>query len=88
MFMAYEGANAFFAFLDSQNTMDTTAWVRGFEQFRWKTVYGHEGRWVGKPIFGVNRFFIDTLWTSEWKDGKVQNTQVIEKFPWEWFEEK
>ncbi len=88
LFMVHDGANALFEFLNTQNTMDTTAWLQGFEKHRWKSVYGRENRWVGKPIFGVNRFMIDSLWVSEWKDGKIQNTQVVEKFPWEWFEAK
>ena len=88
MFIVYDGANALFEFLNTQSTMDTTAWVQGFEKYRWKNIYGHEGRWVGKPMFGINRFVVDSLWVSEWKDGKVQNTQVAEKFPWELFETK
>jgi ABC-type branched-subunit amino acid transport system substrate-binding protein len=88
MFMVYDGASAVFEFLNTQSTMDTTTWVRGLEKFQWKSVYGQERRWVGKPILGVDRFFIDSLWVSEWKDGVVQNTQEVEKFPWEWFESR
>jgi hypothetical protein len=65
--------------------MDTTAWIQGFEKYRWKGLFGHDEGWVGKPIFGIDRFLIDSLWVSEWKDGKVQNTQVAEKFPWQQF---
>ena len=53
MFIVYDGANALFEFLNTQSTMDTTAWVQGFEKYRWKNIYGHEGRWVGNRCSGL-----------------------------------
>jgi branched-chain amino acid transport system substrate-binding protein len=85
---AYNGTKAFFEFLNGQKTMDSAAWVQGFEKYRWKGIFGHEEFWVGKPVFGINRFLIDSLWVAEWKGGKLANTQVVEKFPYEWFESK
>jgi branched-chain amino acid transport system substrate-binding protein len=81
----YNATKAFFEFLDGQKSMDLAAWVQGFEKYRWNGVYGHEEHWVGKPFFGINRFLIHSLWVSEWQDGKVANTQVVENFPYEWF---
>ena len=84
----YNGTKAFFEFLDGQKSMDPAAWVQGFEKYRWNGIYGHEEHWVGKPFFGTNRFLIHSLWVSEWKDGKVADTQAIDNFPYEWFEGK
>lgn len=88
MSWVYDGTTAFLNFLDTQQTMDTATWVQGFEKYRWKNVFGAEGRWLGKPIFGVNRFTIACTWVSEWKDGKLQNMQAPQNYPWELFESK
>jgi len=42
---AYNPAKAFFEFLNGQNTMDTTAWMEGFANYRWTGIWG-ESRWV------------------------------------------
>jgi len=84
---AYNAAKGFFEFLDTQKTMDTAAWAHEFEKYRWKGIFGHEEYWVGKPIFGINRFLINSLWVSEWTDGRL-NTEKVEKFPYELFVSK
>lgn len=84
----YDGATAFFNFLGTQKNMDTAAWMQGFEKYRWKNVFGIEGRWIGKPVFGNNRFMIATTWVSEWKDGKLSNMQAPADFPWQVFESR
>jgi ABC-type branched-subunit amino acid transport system substrate-binding protein len=68
----YNGVKAFFEFLNTQDTMDSTAWIQGFEKYRWQSIFGYEGYWIGKPVFGINRFLINSLWVSEWKDGKLE----------------
>jgi len=35
--------------------MDTTKWMEGFANYRWKGLYGKEAAWIGKPMFGINR---------------------------------
>ena len=83
----YNGVSAFFQFLDGQPTMDTTEWVKGFEKYRWQSVFGHEGRWVGKPIFGIDRILVRFFWASEWKDGKLE-TNWVAPIPYELLVEK
>jgi len=68
----YNGVKPFFQFLDGQNTMDTTAWMEGFANYRWQGMFGHEGYWVGKPIFGINRILFRNFWVSEYIDGKLE----------------
>lgn len=85
---AYNVAKAFFEFLNTQKTMDTAAWMRGLENYRWNGIFGHEEYWIGKPNYGINRFVINSLWASEWKDGKLGNTEMVEKFPYELFVSK
>ena len=84
----YDGTTAFLNFLNTQNSMDTAAWMRGFEKYRWKNIFGLEGRWFGKPIFGNNRFMVACAWVSEWKDGKLENMQAPANYPWGLFESK
>jgi len=82
-----EAANcskAFFEFLNTQKTMDTAVWIRDFEKYRWKGIFGHEEFWVGKPVFGINRFLISSLWVSEWTNGKLV-TEKVENFPYDLF---
>jgi ABC-type branched-subunit amino acid transport system substrate-binding protein len=73
---AYNGVNAFFEFLNTQDTMDTTAWMEGFANYRWQSIFGYEASWIGKPVFGINRFLVNSLWVSEWKNGKLETNFV------------
>ena len=77
----YDGTKGFLEFLNTQKTMDTTAWAKGFEQFRWKGVCIPQ-RWLGKPIYGSNRFLVSYIHVSEWVDGKLRSF-ATENFPWE-----
>jgi hypothetical protein len=52
-------------------------------------------RYVGLDCLGltasgffktVNMMDADSLAAPGWKDGKIRNTQVVEKFPWDWSE--
>lgn len=81
----YNGAKAFFEFLNTQKTLDSGEWMKNFEKHTWKSIYGTQESWVGAPIYKINRALINCPWVSEWKDGKITNTQVAEKFPMEWF---
>jgi ABC-type branched-subunit amino acid transport system substrate-binding protein len=84
---AYNGVKAFLEFLDGQDTMDTEVWMEGFAKYRWQGIFGHEEYWVGKPVYGINRFLLASLWCSEWKDGKLQ-TNWLAPIPYEMFVEK
>ncbi len=70
--MAYDPLKAFFEFLNSQNAMDTTAWMQGYEKYHWQGVWGKEAFWVGKPLYGINRILLGSRWVSEWTDGKLE----------------
>ena len=83
----YNTARAFFKFLDGQDTMDTTAWVDGFAKYRWQGIWGHEDFVAGKPVFGINRFCLNSSWASEWKDGKLY-TDWVAPMPYELFVEQ
>jgi hypothetical protein len=83
----YNGANAFFEFLNTQNTMDSTAWMESFAKYHWKSIFGYEGQWIGKPVFGINRFLLNSLWVSEWKNGKLE-TKFVAPVPAGLIEEK
>ena len=83
----YNGVKPFFEFLDGQDTMDTTAWMQSFEEYRWQGLFGHEGYWVGKPIFGINRLLLRNFWASEWIDGKLE-TKWEAPIPYELFVEQ
>ncbi len=68
----YDGVKAFFEFLDGQDAMDTTAWMQGFEKYRWQGVWGREEFWVGKPLWGIDRTLMGSFWISEYTDGKPE----------------
>ncbi len=80
----YNGVKPFFEFLNTQNTMDTTAWMQGFEKYHWQGLFGHEGYWVGKPIFGIDRLLLRNFWVSEWTNGKL-DTKWEAPIPYELF---
>lgn len=67
----YNVQTAFLKFLDSQSAIDTTAWITGFEKYRWQGPFGFESFWLGKKIWGINRFTVGSPWVSEYKDGKL-----------------
>jgi hypothetical protein len=62
---------ALFEFLNGQDTMDTTAWVNGFEKYHWQGIWGTESFWVGKPLSGIDRRVMGSSWIGEWVDGKL-----------------
>jgi len=68
----YNGIKPLFEFLNGQDTMDTTKWVEGFANYRWKGIYGKEATWVGKPLFGINRMTLRSPWVSEYINGKLE----------------
>jgi hypothetical protein len=51
----YNVMTAMFEFLNTQNTMDTTAWMQGFAKYRWQGIMGFESSWIGEVGDGINR---------------------------------
>lgn len=70
--LEYNVVKAFFEFLNTQDSMDSTKWMEGFANYRWKNIWGTEGFWFGKPIAGINRETLRSQWASEYINGKVQ----------------
>ena len=83
----YHVAKPFFEFLNGQKTMDTTKWMEGFANYRWKGLYGKEAAWIGKPMFGINRMPFRASWASEYINGKLQ-TKWEAPIPMDLFVEK
>ncbi len=51
----YNSVKAFFEFLNTQNTIDATAWRDGFAKYHWQGIYGFENFWLGKKVWGIDR---------------------------------
>ncbi len=83
----YNVTKPFFEFLNTQTTMDTTKWMEGFANYRWKGIYGKEASWIGKPMFGINRMAFRASWASEWTSGKLE-TKWEAPIPMDLFVEK
>jgi len=83
----YNVTKPFYEFLNTQNTMDTTKWMEGFEKYRWKGLYGKEASWIGKPMFGINRMAFRASWASEYIKGKLE-TRWEAPIPMDLFVEK
>ena len=80
LFNTYNVTKAFFEFLNSQASMDTTAWMENFAKYRWQNMFGFENYWLGKNLWGIDRRVWQCPWVSEYKDGKVGN-QFLAPFP-------
>ncbi len=80
----YNCQSAFYKFLDGQTIMDTTAWMEGFEKYRWQGPFGFESFWIGKPIWGIDRCLLGPAWTSEYKNGKLV-TEWAAPLPYDMF---
>ena len=85
--LTYNATKPFYEFLNGQDTMDTTKWMEGFANYRWKGIYGKEAFWVGKPMFGINRMIFRHTWVSEYINGKLE-TRWEAPIPMDLFVEK
>ena len=83
----YNVEKPLFEYLNGQQTMDTAKWMEGFENYRWKGIYGKEASWIGKPMFGINRMAFRASWASEWTNGKLE-TKWEAPIPMDLFVEK
>ena len=83
----YNATKPFYEFLNGQETMDTTKWMEGFANYRWKGIYGKEASWIGKPLYGIDRMVLRASWASEYINGKME-TRWEAPIPMELFAEK
>ncbi len=83
----YNVTKPFYEFLNGQDSMDTTKWMEGFANYRWKGIYGKQAQWIGKPMFGINRMAFRASWASEWTNGKLE-TKWEAPIPLDLFVEK
>ncbi len=66
----YNDMMALFQFLNTQNTMDTTAWMQGFGNYHWQGLMGFESSWIAQPGDGINRRSLDDNWVTHYENGK------------------
>lgn len=85
--LMYNPVKAFFEFLNSQNSLDTTDWMQGFAKYHWQGLFGFESYWVGKPMIGIDRRVLGPSWVGEWTDGKLE-IRWTAPIPYEMFEGK
>jgi len=85
--LEYNALKGFFQFLNTQDTMDTTVWMQGFEQYRWENPWGTESFWCGKPLHGINRSILAESWVTYYVDGKPI-CEWEPYLPLEWFVEE
>ena len=71
-YLEYDPIKALFQFLNGKDTMDSTAWMEGFAQYRWDSIFGFERSWVGKPLYGINRALLCPTLVQEYTDGKLE----------------
>ncbi len=83
----YNPMKAFFEFLNTQNSMDSTAWMEGFAKYHWQGLFGFENYWVGKPLKGIDRFVFGPSWLGEWTGGKL-SLDWSAPLPYDMFVEK
>jgi branched-chain amino acid transport system substrate-binding protein len=83
----YNVTKPFYEFLNGQDTLDTTKWMEGFANYRWKGIFGFESYWIGKPMFGINRMVFKASWASEYLNGKLE-TRWQAPIPMDLFVEK
>ncbi len=80
----YHVMKGFFEFLNTQDTLDTTAWMEGFAKYHWQGIYGFDSYWMGKKRFGIDRFTFRGPWASEYKEGKL-DTNFTAPIPYDMF---
>lgn len=80
----YNVMTGLFQFLNTQNTMDSTAWMQGFSKYRWQGLMGFESSWIGQVGDGTNRRVFQNNWVTEYKNGKPV-TEFTAPIPWELF---
>ncbi len=80
----YNVMMAFFQFLNTQNTMDSTAWMQGFANYRWQGLMGFESSWIGQVGDGINRRVLQNTWVTHYENGKPV-TDYTAPIPWSFF---
>ncbi len=80
----YNVLKGFFGFLNTQNTMDTTAWMQGFAKYHWQNPWGSESFWIEQVGDGINRRVLTNNWVSHYENGKPI-TDFSAPIPWDFF---
>jgi branched-chain amino acid transport system substrate-binding protein len=80
----YNVMAAFFDFLNTQNTMDTTAWTEGFSKYCWDGLMDARSCWIEQVGDGINRRAAQNNWVTHYENGKPV-TDFTAPFPWELF---
>jgi branched-chain amino acid transport system substrate-binding protein len=70
-YLEYNPVKGFFQFLNGQDSMDTTAWMQGFEKYHWQGLWGFDSYWIGKPMYNINRIILGPSFVYEYVDGKL-----------------
>ncbi len=83
----YNSSMGLFQFLNTQNTMDTTAWMQGFGNYRWQGIMGFESFWVGLVGDGINRRILSNNWVTHYVNGNPV-TDYTAPIPWSFFTTK
>ena len=68
--LEYNVVKAFFGFLNTQDSIDTSKWMEGFAKYHWKNLWGEEGYWFENPSTNIYRQTFRSAWASEYKNGK------------------
>lgn len=71
-YLEYNPVKGFLRFLNGQDSMDSTAWVQGFENYKWPGLWGFDSYWIGKPMYGINRLVLGPSFVYEYTDGKLE----------------
>ena len=80
----YNVVSALFDFLNTQNTMDTTAWTEGFSKYCWDGTMDERSCWIEQVGDGINRRVAQNNWVTHYENGKPV-TDFTAPFPWDLF---
>ncbi len=80
----YNVMTALFQFLNTQNTMDSTAWIEGFSKYCWDGTMDARSCWIEQVGDGINRRVFQNNWVTHYENGKPV-TDFTAPIPWELF---
>ncbi len=80
----YNVMAALFDFLNTQNTMDSTAWMDGFSKYCWDGTMDAKSCWIEQVGDGINRRVAQNNWVTHYENGKPV-TDFTAPFPWDLF---
>ncbi len=80
----YNVVAALFDFLNTQDTLDTTAWMEGFSKYCWDGLMDERSCWVEQVGDGINRKVFQNNWVTHYENGKPV-TDYTAPISWELF---